>query len=701
MQNVGSGGGGLNLWAQIKSRQQTQSTAKKAAVGATTKTSSSPSQTSSAETKRKALATKAKSQQLKAIFARVTDKSSKKQQISHRLETLKASKVSSNSQAFSSRLESTGKGSDSELSGFVSSLVASQAVEDQSSEGVSVTKPHTDKVKVSGLSGMQLVTQPAAHVGIDPSDQHIVALLQDVKLPEKDPETGVRPDNWQATVASEITNKLVPEPTIKIRELPAEPQGIRLKQQAINVRNAAVRNAITSLIKTMQFPEDSNELGPLTKPHIQGVGGTGGREEQGSGAAGHYVNSPLASIHQIVNNKAIDHGVVFKEIEKLSNRHGTANLHDGVKGNNFGQFVSGVLQEVASPISINQHARSTCAAAVAQKKLAIESPQKYIELMTNLVSKTPDPNASIKIPRFEEDLADDKSGRSMSSRLIQDAFMSYGMGAQYSPDVKGMDATQSEKVMTALFGACKTIVSKGNEAYIATLDGDDESVEFADPIPCLGEVAQSLQKGIAVPMAISLAGGGGHEILVTHMDTKNIYFDNPWGSQSYMPINDCKKCLRSVTTSPLPAEGQVKPLPQEFRDVAKFKLMSPTRYTFNPDDIDDFASQETSLSEADLSTYLTQKEGLNIKPEFNLDKADLVSILDILEGKAGDSFKTLLPAVTTEEQASCLVFLCKKIDYPTYDTGKCLDLLKREGWGSQSLEGSLTRNVGNTFGLFD
>lgn len=106
--SVGGSGGGLNLWTQMKQRQVKQPAQKEPVAAA-----KAPAAPSNMETKQKALATKAKSQQMRAMHTRMTDKASKKQQISQRLKTMKASTVDGNSQQLGSQLSNIGGDSDS------------------------------------------------------------------------------------------------------------------------------------------------------------------------------------------------------------------------------------------------------------------------------------------------------------------------------------------------------------------------------------------------------------------------------------------------------------------------------------------------------------------------------------------------------------------------------------------------------------
>ncbi len=139
-----------------------------------------------------------------------------------------------------------------------------------------------------------------------------------------------------------------------------------------------VTKTIENLLQNMGSPDK------LLQPHVQGLGGTEGAGDQSSGAAGHYVNSPMSSICQLLSNPNIDRSQVFANFSSLSELP-DKNINPDLKPA-FKAIITGVLQEIAFPESINQHSRSTCVAASVQISLALTNPVKYIQIMYDLVS---------------------------------------------------------------------------------------------------------------------------------------------------------------------------------------------------------------------------------------------------------------------------------------------------------------------------
>ena len=91
----------------------------------------------------------------------------------------------------------------------------------------------------------------------------------------------------------------------------------------------------------------------------------------------------------------------------------------------------------AFPDSINQHARGTCAATSIQIALAIQEPAKYLDIMTDLMSESgivdkdnlSDPSLlHEQLRRDQGSFGTDTSGRSVSSRVMQIAFMEFANG---------------------------------------------------------------------------------------------------------------------------------------------------------------------------------------------------------------------------------------------------------------------------------
>ncbi|MGE3727378.1 MAG: papain-like cysteine protease family protein [Candidatus Sericytochromatia bacterium] len=299
-----------------------------------------------------------------------------------------------------------------------------------------------------------------------------------------------------------------------------------------------IKNCLVAMLSTMS-PQD------LISPQIQGLGGSNlanaNAQGIGTGAAGHYVNSPLSSIQQLIQNPHIQHQETFKTLTMMTTVTLAPNLQE-----HMGDIIRGTLQEIAFPESINQHSRGTCAATTAQIALAVKNPEKYINIVSSLVSQagscpsTLVPlNKDIEMKRVTDTDLPDNSGRSISSRIIQSAFMQYAKGAEKYENTSqggGLVSRQTECLMKNLFS--------------------DKSWQLVEKdfgaIGLPPAVKQTLEKGIPVSTglgSLSSGGRGGHRILITGIDEQKIYFMNPWGKLQQMPIEDSKFLTSFITES--------------------------------------------------------------------------------------------------------------------------------------------------------
>lgn len=206
-------------------------------------------------------------------------------------------------------------------------------------------------------------------------------------------------------------------------------------------------------------------------------------------------------------------------------------------------ILQSALHEIAHPECIAQHNKGTCAATVPQDKLALENPERYLRLITDLSS--PSGEVSTDLARSQNGITmrrepgttlPDGSFRSITSRLIQPAFMEYANGQldynnasdQHSDASGGLSQSQTMALMTGLFGA---------DAYqsLSLQEGNtpEEMVEQMKPF---------LDAGVAIPVGMIWSSSGqhtGHEIMLTGIDTENntAYFYNPWGELKSMPLD--------------------------------------------------------------------------------------------------------------------------------------------------------------------
>ena len=344
---------------------------------------------------------------------------------------------------------------------------------------------------------------------------------------------------------------------------------------------AAVKNTFGSLVKTLGSAE------ALIQPQIQGLGGENGGEDQGSGAAGHYVNSPMSCIHHMIESRKEGAKDVLESVNTLL-AVPSANLHGNLQAD-MPSIIRGTLQEVAFPETINQHARSTCAATTTQIQLAIETPQKYVNLVYDLVTKDLDKKSGTGLVLLAEDFADDQSGRSFSSRLIQDAFMQKGyevdadQAYQNAKEGGGLSEIQLKHLMTAVFGG---------QFESVKLD-DHGSYDVTERDAFFGKIEAQLKAGKMVPVSIDMFEQGAlyHKLLITAMDQNNVHFINPWGELQSIPLEAAQKTFcRAQFTQNLPpdpsnevgATNCLRKLVGPSKDLASYRPMPWTKYATYP-----------------------------------------------------------------------------------------------------------------------
>ena len=272
----------------------------------------------------------------------------------------------------------------------------------------------------------------------------------------------------------------------------------------------------------------------LMAASVQGKQGEAARSLlTGSGEAGHYVNSLLNSLAQLIQTDRLS-----PDLLKAVNDLATAELHPDLHDQRQA-LLSSSLQNIAFPEKINQHARGTCAAGAVEIMLAVEDPVLYVQIMQGLASPggevgSPPLKDGFKMQREPDTLGDDKSGRSLSSRLMQPAFMEYAndqLDYNNAKDQhfdqgkfihKGLTVAECHHVTEALFGKGKALLITGGPQ-------SDLLAAFED----------QLNQGRPVSCSIML-DRGGHQVLLTAIDRQNnqAYFMNPWGELQSMPLDE-------------------------------------------------------------------------------------------------------------------------------------------------------------------
>lgn len=426
------------------------------------------------------------------------------------------------------------------------------------------------------------------------------------------------------------------------------------------------KNLIVGLLGKMH-PQD------LIRPQIQGLGGTGTATHglTGTGAGGHYVNSPMASIAMILQRGGGTTDPIKKQETLIALTALTqADLHPSLQDSQA-QIINATLQEIAFPETIAQHNRPTCTATTAQIALAIQDPVKYIKIMTDLVSPNGECNSSLVQPitihdshgeipiflqRLEGTEVPDNSGRSVSSRIMQSALMSFAKfsemdGAMYNNSEGGatdrssrLSNTQLTNLMEHLFEPQKNIEFKN---------------QYPEKTQFINDIKQSLAAGIPVSLGVNyldenLKNTGGHRVLVTAIEGNNLYFMNPTGQLQFAPLNEFANCLENaLIPKTIPSSGTavncLSKLSEHSKALINYQPLDSSKYNLQ-------AKKASIAAEMDQhskhSPTVVAKYIADLKPPLQAE---------IFSKMQPDTQKTILQKLDVPKQVSLYLSLDKAI----------------------------------------
>ncbi|MBF2053918.1 MAG: hypothetical protein IGS03_10710 [Candidatus Sericytochromatia bacterium] len=318
-------------------------------------------------------------------------------------------------------------------------------------------------------------------------------------------------------------------------------------------------------------------------PEVQGLGGEAARTGTASGTEGHYVNSPVASMAELLRQGKVDDEV----LSALEDLRQYDSLDPALRDEGEALFNS-TLQNIAFPTSISQRSKGTCAAARAEMLLAMDDPAAYARTAQRLAS--PSGRARVNsafLPRVPGTEQAEQSGRSVASRLIQPAMMEYANGYALDYDnARDLHQQNGSRGETALDGSGGLRLEE-SQRLLTGLFGDERVQParsiFDQPASSRAEVLQHAQESLTAgqqPVVVDLdwgtnrqGGDSGHALLLTHLDDQQAYLLNPWGEQNTIPRADFEARLRSaVSLDPPPA------LPPEAQDLSAYTALTPERY---------------------------------------------------------------------------------------------------------------------------
>lgn len=214
------------------------------------------------------------------------------------------------------------------------------------------------------------------------------------------------------------------------------------------------------------------------------------------------------------------------------------------EGIDRGQLVTDLVQEMATPSSINQGPRGTCAPTTIAIQLAMDNPAEYARIAAGLAS----PEGTVELAggqtltREDGTAADDGTGRSVSQRLMGSAFMELANGDRDYKNDTGDGAGAWSNDLDKLYEAVM-----GRSMSDKRLDTDEKRADAMDIIDT------QLRAGASVPVALKW-GDGYHKVLVTGTETidgqEYVKYTNPWGREERLPREEFEKRLADISYDP-------------------------------------------------------------------------------------------------------------------------------------------------------
>ncbi|MGE0491568.1 MAG: hypothetical protein AB7S38_20320 [Vulcanimicrobiota bacterium] len=197
------------------------------------------------------------------------------------------------------------------------------------------------------------------------------------------------------------------------------------------------------------------------------------------------------------------------------------------------QLISDALHDIAVPSDINQRNVGSCAATAAQMKLAIEKPEEYARILCDLArgQNTELLNGDTLRPN-DTWRGDGDDRRSLSCKIMQNAFMQYAQGSYNSKTGKddGLNWGQQENLLEGLFGD-------------SDYDNDSTGM-FTDKDDLYSYVEDDLSRGRAVVVSFP-----NHAVTVVGIDKRStphkVIIDS-WGGQYSMSVEEFKKYVQAV-----------------------------------------------------------------------------------------------------------------------------------------------------------
>lgn len=252
-------------------------------------------------------------------------------------------------------------------------------------------------------------------------------------------------------------------------------------------------------------------------------------------------NDPVAklALQTLLLEGKLPGGELLGNLAKLT----TQKLGDGV---DRARLVADTVQEVTTPSCINQQNKNTCVATSASIQLAMQNPAEYVRLISGLAS----PEGTVTTlggDTLTREMTPDVNGpRTLSQQLLAPALMELGNGfLNYN------EASDTSEVLGP-FGL-KGLLAFGADAIASSITGKDYTwAQTMWPVQgvTMDAMIAQLEKGHSVLAGINWQGMGGHEILVTGLETRDgqeyVRVINPWGREELIPRDEFQNNLMAI-----------------------------------------------------------------------------------------------------------------------------------------------------------
>jgi hypothetical protein len=209
-----------------------------------------------------------------------------------------------------------------------------------------------------------------------------------------------------------------------------------------------------------------------------------------------------------------------------------------------GQLVTDLVQEIATPSSIAQRNRGTCAPTTIAIDLAMNNPAEYVRIASGLAS--PEGEVTLaggqELTREAGTAAEDGTNRSVSQRLMGSAFMEFANGDRDYVNDTGKGAGAWADDLDPLFEAVY-----GRDMSAERLTTPEKRAQ------AMNTIADELASGHNVPVALEWGGGGDayHKVLVTGTETVDgkeyVNYINPWGREERMERGEFERRLADIS----------------------------------------------------------------------------------------------------------------------------------------------------------